>query len=55
MGLVGGALVARRVEHDGHDVSDPQSAEPDDEAGAASDAPTPPILTLVPMPRDRAP
>jgi uncharacterized protein YdeI (BOF family) len=55
LGLVGGALVARRADQDGHEGTDPEPAELGDVGDETPDAPAPPILTLVPLPRDRAP
>ncbi|MDQ2674377.1 MAG: hypothetical protein M3Y40_06950 [Chloroflexota bacterium] len=55
VGLVGGALAARRMKHDDPEGTDPAASDVDEAADEPMEVPTPPVLTLVPLPRDRAP
>ena len=53
--LAGGALAARRLTHGGGATPDSGAPAPDAVEEPESEASSPPTLTLVPMPRERAP
>jgi hypothetical protein len=53
--LVGGALAARRLTHGGSSTPDAGAPATDMVEEPESEASSPPSLTLVPMPRERAP